>query len=64
MSNGSCYFINSYVGCMNDVPDNCSHSDCGCFVAGYDLSGVELSQLVLDRSNCTLHFSEESESEK
>ena len=45
-------------------PDNCSHSDCGCFVAGYDLSGGELSQLVLDSSNCTLHYNEESEEEE
>jgi hypothetical protein len=45
-------------------PDNCSHSDCGCFVAGYDLSGGELSQLVLDSSNCTLHiYNEENEGE-
>ena len=43
--------------------DSLSYSDCNCFVAGYDLSGVELSQLVLDRSNCTLHYNEESESE-
>ena len=45
-------------------PDNCSHSNCGCFIAGYDLSGVELSQLVLDSSNCTLHiYNEENEGE-
>ena len=47
---------------MNDVPDNCSHSDCGCFVAGYDLSEGELSALILDSSQCPLHiYNEENE---
>ena len=45
---------------MNNInkrsePNFTNTNDCRCFVSGYDLSIGELSELVLDSSQCSLH---------